>query len=106
MTLCPAGVDHGQVGEPASGDPVGPGEGLVVDQLEEGQDFGVGDDGPVVVGQGPGPNPVEHVGGDGGVVDVAGRPAAPEHFEEGQGEGVTHRVDVNVGAELVQRLVT
>ena len=47
---------------------------------------------------------VEHLRGDGGVVDVRARPAAAEVLEEREGEGVAHRVDVHVRRPVAQGL--
>lgn len=73
-----------------------PSKDTVVEKLNRSQDRVASHDCSVVVCFYACRDTIQHLRGDGGVVNVASDLAAPDPGEERQSEGVAHRVDVNV----------
>ena len=57
---------------------------------------------PVVEGRPPALDRLQHIRGDGWVVDVTTDLAASHVLEERQGESVTHRIEINIRTEFAQ----
>lgn len=55
---------------------------------------------PVVEGRPPALDRLQHVRGDGGVVDVTADLAVSHVFEERQGKSVTHRIEIYIRTEF------
>merc|ERR1719414_1940771 len=104
VTLCPTGIDHGEIRVPSRAAVQGR-KKLVILKLEMRQYLAVGNERSVVVRFRSGPDLIKHISRDCRVVDITSRLTFAKDLKQGQGERITHGVDVNVGATLCQSLI-